>query len=120
MNREEFLTTVTKTVVSSDVLERIHHIYGCVLPNEVAQVLCVNQSGCFLDGNPFRRLLSLEEVANAAAELHVNFAAHGVVPLFDADDNNFIVFDFIHGQWKKFNIVDETSYGTKSSLQDIL
>lgn len=120
MNSKEFLKIATKSAISTEILDKINHIYKCDLPNGVAQILSVNQSGCFLDGGPFRRLLSLEEIVNASAELHVDFAAHGLVPIFDINDNNFIVFDFIHCQWKKFNIVDETPYGAANSLQDIL
>ena len=120
MNHEVFFNAVAKAVVSPELTDRMNQIYKSNLPNEVARLFSVCPEGCFLEGNNFRRLMSIEEIANAPSELHVNFASLGIIPLFDTGDNDFIVYDFIHGCWKKFNIVDETPFGAKKTLQDIL
>ena len=120
MNRDKFLKDITSMAISDSIVSEIAAAYGCSLPQDVSQVLSVNKDGCFVEGGAFRRLLSTDEILHASAELHVDFTRHGILPLFDVGDNNFIVYDYKQGKWKKFNIVDETPFGVKSSLQDIL
>lgn len=120
MDREEFLSSLNKTAISTENVDKIKQIYGCTPSVELKKILSFDNNGIFFDGGSFCRLLSLDEIINATRELHVDFVKHGFVPLFDIEDNNFIVWDFANNCWKKFNIVDETPYGTRKSLTEIL
>ena len=127
MIREVFFNAAENASISTELANKINSAYQTVLPQDVLKLLGVEPNGCFLEkiGILFLRvtlcrLLSTDEILNASKELHVDFVAHGVIPLFDKSDNNFIVYDYKNNQWKKFNIVDETSYGAKNSLKDIL
>lgn len=66
------------------------------------------------------RLLSLEEILNAPEELSVDFVSHGLLPVFDAFDNDFICYQVKNGKWCMFNIVDEVSFKKDSTLAELL
>ena len=44
------------------------------------------------------RLLSLEEILNAPEELSVDFVSHGLLPVFDVFDNDFICYQTKDGK----------------------
>lgn len=120
MNRQEFILALSNVVPSTVLVSKIKQVYECIIPNEVERIISFNTNGIFLEGGAFCRLLCFDEILKAPEELHVNFKQYGIIPLFDIEDNNFIVFNFKKMIWEKFNIVDETSYGTKKSLSEIL
>ena len=72
----------------------------------------------FLDDNI--RILSFDEIINAEKELHVDFKSNQIIPLVDCGENDFIVYHFFDKIWSKFNIVDETVFKKKNSLQELL
>lgn len=120
MKRETFLETVAGTAINREIVDKVQQAYGTILPAEVQKILSISPQGEFIDGANFCRLLSAKEILNASAELHVDFTKHGFIPVFDIEDNNFVVFDFKNGSWKNFNIVDEVPYGGQSSLDAII
>lgn len=120
MKRETFYKTITGTTINHEIVDKIQQAYGTVFPAEVQKILSINLQGDFIEGAKFCRLLSAKEILNASAELHVDFTKHGIIPVFDIEDNNFVVFDFKNGCWKNFNIVDEVPYGGRLSLDAII
>lgn len=120
MNRQEFLLALNNVIPSTNIVLKIKQIYECTVPSEVEKVISFNTAGAFLEGKTFCRLLCFNEISKASEELHVNFKQHGLIPFFDIEDNNFIVFNFKSLHWEKFNIVDEVSYEEKKNLKDIL
>ena len=120
MNREQFIASLNNTSVSSTIIAKVKKIYGSSLDVSIQKLLSFDSNGMFLDDGAFCRLLSTNEITNAASELHVDFPGLGLIPFFDIEDNNFIVYDMRNKCWKKFNIVDETAYGTQATLSAIL
>ncbi len=120
MTKQEFILALSNVVPSIELVSKIKQVYECTIPNEVEKIISFNADGTFLDGGAFCRLLCFDEILKASEELHVNFKQYGIIPFFDIEDNNFIVFNFKKMIWEKFNIVDETSYGAKKSLSEIL
>ena len=102
MNRAEFILALSKTVSDGRKVDAIQQIYGKLLPSDVQKIISFDSRGTFLDGDRFCRLLSFDEISKASEELHVDFVRHGIVPLFDTGDNDFIVFDLQKSCWKKY------------------
>ena len=73
-----------------------------------------------LDGEKYRRLLSIAEIADASVDMNVDFAAYALIPLFDLADNDYIVYDAKHEKWAIFNIVDEIIFNESDTLEVLL
>ena len=65
-------------------------------------------------------ILSYAEIVDAEKQLHVAFKDKGMIPLIDCGENDFIVYHFEKEIWSKFNIVDETVFAKRNSVEDIL
>lgn len=120
MTTTDFLASLNATAIDAAVVDRVETTYSATLPEQLKQIVSVAKGGHFFDGPRFCRLLSLEEIVSAEQELHVAFKAKGLLPLLDTGDNNFVVFNFRSNSWSKFNIVDETLYGSKPNLDAML
>ena len=53
-------------------------------------------------------------------DLHVSFRDKEIIPLIDCGENDFIVYHFMDKIWSKFNIIDETVFKKKNSLEELL
>ena len=72
----------------------------------------------FLDGGV--RILSFDEIVAAKKDLHIEFKAKGMIPIVDCGENDFIVYHFNDNIWSKFNIVDESVFKKKKSIEELL
>lgn len=63
------------------------------------------------------RLLSQEEILNYREELEIN---DELIPLIDANDNNFIVFDIRRQVFCKYSIADSTFFDDLSGINKYL
>jgi hypothetical protein len=120
MTATDFLASLNTTDIDAAVVDRVEATYSATLPEQLKQIVSLAKGGHFFDGPRLCRLLSLEEIVSAEQELHVAFKAKGLLPLFDTGDNNFVVFNCRTNTWAKFNIVDETVYGSKPTLDALL
>lgn len=59
-------------------------------------------------------------ILNADEELQVDFNKYGLIPVFDAYDNDYICYQIKNAKWSMFNIVDEIAFKKDSTLQDLL
>ena len=66
------------------------------------------------------RIMSLTEIQSAPQELQVDFPDKGLLPLIDCLDNDFLVYDVARQNYSLFNIVDEVSFNSYSSLCEFL
>lgn len=64
--------------------------------------------------------LDISSIINANNELQVDFVNYGLIPVFDAFDNDYICYQINNSKWCMFNIVDEISFKKDSNLQDLL
>lgn len=120
MKREVYFETLKQITVDAGLISEIQEVYGCKLPHDIQCIVSAHKTEAFIEGERFCRILTSSEILNASAELHVDFAKYNIIPFFDVEDNNFVVFDFQKKCWKKFNIVDEVSYGERTSLNEII
>jgi len=72
--------------------------------------------------NNYKNLIKLDisSIINANNELQVDFVNYGLIPVFDAFDNDYICYQINNNKWCMFNITDETVFKKDSFLQDLL
>lgn len=117
MTRKEYLTKLESVSVNDDVVRCVEAVYGHALPMVVKQMLSFSKESVFFDDE--FRTLSLAEVLDAQADLHVDFKALGLIPVADCGENDFIVYHMCDDSWSKFNIVDETIFKKRPQLRDL-
>lgn len=117
MTREEYLIGLESMPIDNNIVNRVEVIYDCALPIVVKQMISYSKESVFFD-NGFR-ILSLAEILNAQADLHVDFRALKLVPIIDCGDNDFIVYHISDNSWSKFNIVDEIIFKKRRLLTDL-
>ena len=117
MTRKEYLTKLENVSINDDVVRCVETVYGHALSKVVKQMLSFSKESVFFDDE--FRTLSLAEVLDAQADLHVDFKALGLVPVVDCGENDFIVYHAGDGSWSKYNIVDETIFKKKPQLKDL-
>lgn len=109
MKPSEFQNIASNTPAPSDISQRLALAFHSVIPDAVVSLAASMPEGAFFDGD-FCRKMGVEEILGAPNFLHVDFPNHGIVPVFDCGDNDFICFRFADGRWVKFNIVDELTF----------
>lgn len=117
MTRREYLAKLENVSINDDVVRCVEAVYGYALPTVVKQMLSFSKESVFFDDE--FRTLSLAEVLDAQADLHVDFKALGLVPVADCDENDFIVYHMGDDSWSKYNIVDETVFKKRPQLKDL-
>lgn len=70
--------------------------------------------------NKNARLLLAQEIIDASEDMQVDFESFSLIPVFDIFDNDFICFQIKNGKWCVFNIVDEISFKTDKTLEELL
>lgn len=117
MTRKEYLTKLEGVSINDDAVRCVEAIYGHTLPPIVKQMLSFSKKSVFFDDE--FRTLSLAEILDAQADLHVDFKALGLVPVADCGENNFIVYHADDDSWSKYNIVDKTIFKKRPQLKDL-
>lgn len=118
MIKSEYLQRIEACTINEQAVGRVEAVYAATLPDIVKKMISCSMESIFFDDGT--RTMSLSEIIDAESDLHVSFKEMGLVPLVDCLDNNFIVYMFKKNQWSKFNIVDETLYSNKNSLNELL
>lgn len=117
MDKKEFMEKLAQTKVRDSAVFSVERVYGKISAPTVRQMLSMQIDTLFFSDC---RLLSHEEILRAKEELHVDFCSMGMIPLIDCCDNDFIVFHLKTGKWSKFNIVDESIFLKKDTLEEVL
>lgn len=118
MTGEEYFKQLAEKKVDNKKVEKIQTLYETVFPETVKKVISNCGKTAFLDDG--YRVLSLDEIADAETELHVDFKGKGIIPFVDCGENDFIVYHFNDNIWSKFNIVDETIFKKKNTFKELL
>lgn len=116
MTRKEFLVYIKTVTVIEKNVAAVEEKYSERLPELIEKIVsCANECVFFDDG---WRLLSIREIVDASEDLHVNFVEQKILPLFDTEDNDFIVYHFEKNNWSKFNIIDGCHFKRKQKLEE--
>ena len=57
---------------------------------------------------------------DASADLHVDFAALSLLPLFDCGENDFAAYHLDDDTWSYYNITDGSIFKKRGSLQELM
>lgn len=118
MTRKEYLNKLEKVSINVEIVNCVEAVYGHTLPTVIKQMLSFSKESVFFDDE--FRTLSLSEILDAQADLHVDFKALGLIPVIDCGENDFIVYYFNDDSWSKYNIIDELSFKKRALLKDLL
>lgn len=118
MTTDEFIRYISSKNIDDDKVDQIKEVYGADLSELVKSIISSSDENIFLDTGV--RLLSYQEILSAEKELGVEFKSKGIIPLFDCNDNDFIVYHYNDDTWSKFNIVDETIFKKADNLTDLI
>lgn len=114
----EYLDRLLSQAVKEEKVEIIENNYSVKLSDLVKKIVSFSDETIFLDDGP--RVLSYPEIVNASSELHVDFISKGIIPLFDCNDNDFVVYSIKDNSWERFNIIDEIEFKKRAKLEEVL
>lgn len=118
MTKKEYLQKLSKVKVDEEKVLKVNAIYHTELPEILQKIISDNDETIFFDDAG--RVISLEEMVEAEQDLHIDFKGKGIIPLIDCGENDFIVYHFRAKLWSKFNIIDETVFQKRESLEELL
>lgn len=118
MTKKEYLENIFNATIDNSKVDKIESVYGKNLPDLLKKIISNCEEAVFFDDNV--RVLSYMEIIDAESDLHVQFSTKGLIPIVDCGENDFIVYHINDNIWSKFNIVDETVFKKKESLEDLL
>lgn len=117
MTRKEYLQEIGKCKMNIVRVNEVEKAYGKELPEVIKRMVSYSEDSVFFDDD--WRALSFSEIMEAEQDLHVDFARLEIIPIADCGENDFVVYHFAEKIWSKFNIVDETIFKKKSSLEEL-
>lgn len=118
MTGKEYLSSLASVKPDKKKTDRIAALYVDGLPEIILKIASSAKEPVFLDDDS--RVLSYDEIVDAEKDLHISFKDKGIIPLVDCGENDFIVYHFTDKIWSKFNIIDETIFKKKKSLEELL
>lgn len=118
MTREDFFNSVAAAPIDGKKVAQVAACYHSEICGLAGNILSFADQTIFLDNE--WRLLSFAEIADASTDLHVDFAALSLLPLFDCGENNFVTYHLKDDTWSYFNITDESVFKQRSSLQELM
>ena len=118
MTKTEYVKSLSGLKLDESLVAKVENVYGGSFPEMVKKVITSAEDTIFFDDD--YRVLSVSEMLDAEKDLHVDFKSKGVLPLVDCGDTDFIVYHFNDDIWSKFNIVDETIFKRKVSIDELI
>lgn len=118
MNVAEYLKLVENMKIDSDKVETVQNVYEAKLPELLQKIVSNAEEPAFLDNDV--RTLTYKEILNAEQDLHVDFKSNRIIPVADCGDNDFAVYYLDKCKWSRFNIIDETAFKERTTLEDVL
>ena len=105
MTKTEFLLSLEIQEIDFNLVRKIEHKYGFEIPEIAQKIISASTESIFFEKN--WRTLSVEEILDASADLHVDFEGQKILPVIDTGENDFIVYHANNDAWSKFNIIEE-------------
>ena len=117
MREKEFLRMVKSTEVDKSIVARVEKKYGPIKPDVVRKILSLSSKRITVGD---LRLLSTTEIVCFEDVANVNLSDMKLLPVFDAFDNDFVVYGLKEGTWSMFNIADRVEFNEAKTLNGYL
>ncbi len=118
MTKKEYIQELAGYTVDSVQVTKIEKQYNALLPDMIKKIISNAAESVFFDDGS--RVLSFDEIMDAEKDLHVKFSENEIIPLIDNGENDFIVYHLQDNMWSMFNIVDESIFMKKQSLEMLM
>ena len=117
MRGKKFLKMIRAATVDKSVVAKIEKTYGPIESDEVRGILSLASKRMAVGD---LRLLSTAEIASFEDIANIDLSSMDLLPVFDAFDNDFVVYKLKEGTWSMFNIVDQVEFNEAESLEEYL
>lgn len=118
MNRIEFLNSLTSVLINNEQKKQLSAVYNFEIPEIILKILSKYPLPVLFDEKR-TRTLSFNEVIHAEEDNGVSFASKNLIPVVDAGDNDYIVYNKASTNWCMYNIVDETIFNETDSFENL-
>lgn len=112
---DEFLAGLSAVEIDADIVTRIEKVYGRIDSVGVKEMVSCEDDitvGSW-------RLLSTAMIESFDDIACVNTASLHLLPIFDALDNDYVVYKLQTGAWAMYNIADELEFNEADSLEEL-
>ncbi|MCR5135666.1 MAG: hypothetical protein K6C12_01010 [Oscillospiraceae bacterium] len=117
MTNKEYLLNAEHFSVDKIKINSVKKVYSGNFPDILEKIISNCDRSVFLENGV--RVLSYSEVMDAEKDLHVGFSEKKMIPIADCGENDFIIYDYNHQTWAKFNIIDETVFKKRSNIAEL-
>ena len=117
MKQIDLMEKASQAEIRKDLIELIETKYNKKFPENIERLISYIPESYFFDG---WRLLTEKEILNASEYLNTDFISAGLLPIIDAYDNDFIVYDLNDNIWKIYNITDEVAFNQAENPSELL
>ena len=118
MTKSEYLNEVRYCDIEAETVEKIEKKYRCNLIEDLKRIVSFNADSIFFEDGC--RSLSTEEILDADNDLHIDFSNRNIIPIIDCGENDFIVYHSANCNWSKFNVIDESVFKNRKTLDELL
>lgn len=118
MDKKEYLAKLEAVSIDAKKVEKIGELYSVDLPEILQKIISFAKETVFFDDGS--RILSYDEIVDAEKDLHIEFKRKGIIPVADCGENDFIVYHYNDSIWSKFNIIDESVFKKKKTIEELL
>ncbi|WP_028505288.1 hypothetical protein [Ruminococcus sp. FC2018] len=118
MTKQEYLDKMMKYPKDEGRIKNISEMYNTPIGDVAEKVISFADNADFIAEE--RRAFSFKEIENASKEYDRNFQSMGIIPLFDAYDNDLIVYVVAEKVWAKYSLSDDVIFKKRNTLAELL
>ena len=118
MTKQEYLDSMMKYPKNDERIKIFSEMYNAQIADTAEKVISFADNADFIEEE--RRAFSFKEIENASIEYDKDFKSLGIIPLFDAYDNDLIVYVVAEKKWAKYSLSDDVIFKKRDTIADLL
>lgn len=118
MDKKEYFAKLELVSIDDKKMKTISELYSANLPEVLQKIISYAKDPIFFDDGI--RILSYDEMIDAEEDLHIDFKRKGIIPVADCGENDFIVYHYNDSLWSKYNIIDESVFKKRRTIEELL
>jgi len=117
---KEALKELDKVQIDDSLISEIENLYEVDLPDELKKIISLNKEGVFYSDMTALEGLSADDLLDESDDLAAECTELDLLPLFDAGDNIYIVYNLNKKCWSKFNLSEGSLFDEAKDLLEYL